>query len=81
MRLETDERRPSPNVAPSKEFTGPGSLTAESTALHAAEAEHTPRCRRCGHPLTAEASVNRLLGPVCLAHVLAEVAAGLRGAR
>lgn len=25
-----------------------------------------PRCRRCGHPLTAEASVRRGIGPVCL---------------
>ncbi len=25
-----------------------------------------PRCRRCGHPLTAERSVRRGMGPVCL---------------
>ncbi len=24
------------------------------------------RCRRCGHPLTAERSVRRGMGPVCL---------------
>ena len=32
MRLETDERHPATHGVPPKEFTGPGSLTVESTA-------------------------------------------------
>ncbi|WP_370584195.1 DUF6011 domain-containing protein [Ornithinimicrobium cryptoxanthini] len=33
-----------------------------------------PRCRACGHPLVAEKSVRRGIGPVCLAREVEGVA-------
>ncbi|MGC5583033.1 DUF6011 domain-containing protein [Ornithinimicrobium sp. W1665] len=50
-------------------------------SLPSAEAEHTPSCRVCGHPLTAEASVRRGIGPVCARHEVERVALTLRGGR
>lgn len=61
MRLPDDERRP--NGAPSRP------VPESEPILPSAEAEASPTCRRCGHPLTADESVRRLLGPTCARHV------------
>lgn len=64
MRLPEQMKRGARPEAPRSQT---GSLTNTSPApiLAEAEAEALPSCRRCGHPLTAEESVARLLGPVC----------------
>lgn len=58
------EQRPQPEAGGAvKTFAGVTPILAE------AEAEALPSCRRCGHPLTADESVRRLLGPVCASRV------------